>query len=101
MKEPATNVHIKEAKDNGVTYSSDEPMKPETIKQICDIALATAQPGTEFNLSGTDPAIAKEVNDYLTAKIAQMYKDKPEAEKPKIVGYQPPKPTVEPIKQTL
>jgi hypothetical protein len=102
MKEPVTNIHIKNAKDSGVTYSADQPMKPGTIQQVCDIALLTANADTEFNLSGVDPQVAKEAHDYLTIKIAQIFKDKPESEKPKIIGFQAsPEPAMEPSKQTL
>ncbi len=84
MANPANNVNIKPSPQGGVTYSADEPITDDKIKQNCDIALAMAKPGTEFNLKNTDPKIAAKVHDYLKIKIDAME----EAKRPKIVGYE-------------
>ncbi len=93
MADPPANVHVKNnVQAGGVTYSVDktaQEISPQTIQQICALAVATAGLGTIFKLNTTNPKIVEQVHEHLTKQIAEKFKDKPEDQRPKIEGYMP------------
>ncbi len=76
-----------------IEYSIDKNMEQSlekaAMKRMCEMAVATAKPNTEFNLEGTDEKQKKAIFNMLTDAIAQSLEDHTFDEKtaPKILGY--------------